>query len=389
MRSWCRSAIVSQRRRRGPAPQRDRTRTARKTTGPAQRSPPPNGLDTASTATGPSTGISAGSACSSRWPSSSSLVLAAVVVDAAAASQAPRSRVRRGPARRPVGPERVGRRPDRRARRPVQSRSSWTSTTPCAPATANWLWQSRNSATADTEPFSRAVINAKTTLAQAFNVRQILDDAVPETVAQRRDLLTRVVVAAAKADRELDAQPEAFEQAARSGHQRPHPAGCADPADGRPDRPPGPVAAGADRAAQPIRRCRTDFGGRQCRDGQAATEPSPSRTSPPRGHCVARPAGQQRGLVDAVRAAESSLGRRVRCWMRWTPPATDINRAVAALPAAIADIQNGINQADGQLQQGDTAHAGRTRARPATRRRPPSPMPRRTAPPTHSARSPA
>ncbi len=34
---------------------------------------------------------------------------------------------------------------------------------------------------AQTETFSRAVGNAKTTLAQAFNVRQILDDAVPET----------------------------------------------------------------------------------------------------------------------------------------------------------------------------------------------------------------
>jgi hypothetical protein len=54
--------------------------------------------------------------------------------------------------------------------------------------------------TAQTEPFSRAVTNARTTLAQAFNVRQILDDSVPETPQQRRDLLTRVVVAAAKAD---------------------------------------------------------------------------------------------------------------------------------------------------------------------------------------------
>ncbi|HEX2283756.1 MAG TPA: TPM domain-containing protein, partial [Mycobacterium sp.] len=65
---------------------------------------------------------------------------------------------------------------------------------------------------AQTEPFSRAVNNAKTTLAQAFNVRQILDDAVPETPQQRRDLLTRVVVAAAKADQELDAQTEAFDK---------------------------------------------------------------------------------------------------------------------------------------------------------------------------------
>ena len=64
----------------------------------------------------------------------------------------------------------------------------------------------------ETAPFSLAVANAKTALAQAFNVRQILDDAVPETPAQRRDLLTRVVIAAAKADRELDAQREAFAQ---------------------------------------------------------------------------------------------------------------------------------------------------------------------------------
>lgn len=63
-----------------------------------------------------------------------------------------------------------------------------------------------------TEPFTRAVDNAKQTLAQAFTVRHQLDDAIPETPAQRRDLLTRVIVSAAKADRELDAQTEAFEQ---------------------------------------------------------------------------------------------------------------------------------------------------------------------------------
>ena len=34
-----------------------------------------------------------------------------------------------------------------------------------------------------TGPFTRAVANAKTTLAQAFNVRQILDDAVPKTLS--------------------------------------------------------------------------------------------------------------------------------------------------------------------------------------------------------------
>ena len=57
-----------------------------------------------------------------------------------------------------------------------------------------------------TDPFTPGRRRAQATLSQAFNVRQILDDAVPETPQQRRELLTRVIVAAAKADRELDAQ---------------------------------------------------------------------------------------------------------------------------------------------------------------------------------------
>src|SRR5690242_11828625 len=48
-----------------------------------------------------------------------------------------------------------------------------------------------------TQPFTQAVTNAKAALSQAFPIRQQLDDALPETPAQRRDLLTRVVVSAA------------------------------------------------------------------------------------------------------------------------------------------------------------------------------------------------
>ena len=166
----------------------------------------------------------------------------------------------------------------------------------------------------DTAPFSKAVLDAKTTLAQAFNVRQILDDAVPETPAQRRDLLTRVLVAAAKADRELDSQREAFAQLRDLVINAPTPAGCDDPTDGRPDGAPGTIAAGAYRVAQPIRRYRTGFGGRQRRYGQAATdlrraehhqraEPArPSGRSPgrarrcrPRGGVVAGPGAHAAG----------------------------------------------------------------------------------------------
>ena len=63
-----------------------------------------------------------------------------------------------------------------------------------------------------TEPFTTAVNNAKTALSQAFEVRHQLDDGTARTPAQRRELLTRVIVSAALADRELESQTEAFEK---------------------------------------------------------------------------------------------------------------------------------------------------------------------------------
>ncbi len=63
-----------------------------------------------------------------------------------------------------------------------------------------------------TQPFTQAVNNAKAALSQAFTVRQQLDDNTPETPAQRRELLTRVIVSAARADGELESQTEAFEK---------------------------------------------------------------------------------------------------------------------------------------------------------------------------------
>ena len=208
---------------------------------------------------------------------------------------------------------------------------------------------------AQTDPFSRAVTNAKTTLAQAFNVRQILDDAVPESMAQRRDLLTRVVVAAAKADRELDAQTEAFDKlrdlvinapsrldtltqqmvdlTARLGPSAQALAALHNQFDAAALTS---VAENVETAKQ-----RLEFADQNITTARAL---------------VARPVGQQMGLVDAVRAAESSLGQARSLLDAVDTAGADINRAVAALPAAITDIKNGINQANGQLQQGPSTH---------------------------------
>jgi hypothetical protein len=208
----------------------------------------------------------------------------------------------------------------------------------------------------DTAPFSQAVAAAKTALTQAFNVRQILDDTIPETPAQRRDLLTRVIVAAARADDELEAQREAF------GKLR-------DLVINAPDRldtltqqmvdltariePAGQtltalhsqfsetalasVAGNVDTAKQ-----RLSFADQNITNGRAL---------------VAKPAGSQGGLVDAVRAAESALGQARTLLDSVDSASTDINRAVAALPEAIADIQNGINAAATQLARGNIPRA--------------------------------
>ncbi len=208
----------------------------------------------------------------------------------------------------------------------------------------------------DTAPFVQAVTGAKTALTQAFNVRQILDDTIPETPQQRRDLLTRVIVAAARADDELEAQREAF------GKLR-------DLIINAPDRldtltqqmvdltariePAGQtlamlhsqfsetalasVAGNVDTATQ-----RLAFADQNISQGRAL---------------VAKPAGSQGGLVDAIRAAESALGQARTLLDAVDSASTDINRAVAALPAAIADIQNGINAAAAQLARGKVARA--------------------------------
>ena len=209
--------------------------------------------------------------------------------------------------------------------------------------------------TTQTAPFSTAVSNAKTTLAQAFNVRQILDDAVPESPQQRRDLLTRVIVAAAKADRELDAQTDAFDK-------------LRDLVINAPTRLDGLTQQMVDLTArvgpseQALAALHNQFattalasvtdnvGVAKQRLGFADQNITNGR------QLVARPAGQQMGLVDAIRAAESSLGQARALLDAVDTAGTDINRAVATLPSAITDIQNGITQANNQLQQRNTPH---------------------------------
>ena len=212
-----------------------------------------------------------------------------------------------------------------------------------------------------TEPFSAAVASAKTTLTQAFNVRQILDDEVPETPLQRRDLLTRVIVAAAKADRTLDEQSDAFgklrdlvinaptrldaltqQMVALTARIEPARQTLASLRQQYAETALSSVAGNVDQASD-----RLSFADKNISTGRTL---------------ISKPAPDQLPLVDAVRAAEGSLGQAQTLLDAVDSAASDINRATDGLPAAIADIQNGIDAATAQLAQPRTPQADQLRA---------------------------
>lgn len=207
-----------------------------------------------------------------------------------------------------------------------------------------------------TEPFSAALANAKTALAQAFTVRQTLDDDVPETPLQQRQLLTQVVVSAARADRELDVQSQAFEQ-------------LRDLVINAPSRLDTmtqqmvDLTARIDPSRQTLDNLHTQFDASALASVETNVDTAKERLAfadsnitTARG-LVSRPATDQTALVDAVRSAESALDQARTLLDAVDSAASDINRALAGLPAAITDIQAGIDQANSLLAQAGTPQA--------------------------------
>jgi predicted nucleic acid-binding Zn-ribbon protein len=201
-----------------------------------------------------------------------------------------------------------------------------------------------------TQPFTRAVDNAKAALSQAFTVRQQLDDAIPETRAQRRELLTEVIVAAARADVGLESQREAFEE-------------MRDLVVNAPSRLDALTQQVVDLTAriapadQRMTELHNEFDAAAlasvatnvttAKDRLAFADQNLSRAR----DLAARPvSGEQSGLVDAVHAAESSLGQARSLLDAVDSAANDIRHAVATLPSLIADIQSGIEHASTALQ---------------------------------------
>ena len=62
-----------------------------------------------------------------------------------------------------------------------------------------------------TREFAAALASAKTAVSEAFSIRQKLDDAFPESAAEKRAMTLRLIELAGTADADLDAQADAFD----------------------------------------------------------------------------------------------------------------------------------------------------------------------------------
>jgi len=202
-----------------------------------------------------------------------------------------------------------------------------------------------------TQPFSQAVDNAKAALSQAFAVRQQLDDAIPETPAQRRELLTGVIVSAARADRELESQTEEFDKLRDLVINAPS----------RLDRLTQQYVELTTRvtpAQQRLAELHDEFDtaalvsvSGNVADARERLEFADRNIGSARELAAKPVSGQQTALVDAVRAAESALGQARALLDAVDSAANDIRKAVERLPSVMADIQSGIKLASEQLHK--------------------------------------
>jgi hypothetical protein len=208
---------------------------------------------------------------------------------------------------------------------------------------------------AQTAPFAAAVENARETLKQAFAVRQKLDDGIPDPLPERREMLTRVVVSAARANKELDAQTASFHQ-------------MRDLVFNAPERLDAltqqlvTVTARLEPSDQKLAQLRTEFDeaalasvARNVNAARERVEFADKAITRGRELSAKLVGGEVGDLVECVRGGESALQQANKMLDAVDSAASDIRRAVSTLPAAIEDIQRGISQAGEQLAKGGLA----------------------------------
>ncbi|MFF0458330.1 TPM domain-containing protein [Nocardia africana] len=202
-----------------------------------------------------------------------------------------------------------------------------------------------------TAPFAAALESAKQAMAHAFSIRQRLDDDIPESPDQRRDLLVELIATCGRADAELDdkvAEFDAMRNLLIDAPQRLD-ALTRDVVDLTVRLPRSEetlrrlLAAQPESVTAPVRdnvtmaRERIGFAENTIEQGRQA---------------AAEPVGRQGGVVAAIRGAEAAVTAARTLLDAVDTAETDITQARAGLPAAIDELGRDLETAQGLTEHG-------------------------------------
>lgn len=212
-----------------------------------------------------------------------------------------------------------------------------------------------------TAPFREAVDAARKALADAFGIRQRLDDAIPETPDERRRMLTDLLVHTARANAALDGQVAAFDKMRDLLISAPA------RLETLTQRMVG-VTARFPQAEQTLDGLRGEFSASAlapvapnldlAREQAAYAEEAIGEAR----RAVSGPGGNPTSVVRGIRAAERALDQAGTLLDAVDTAESDIRHAVAELPAVLADAQEGVDAARRLAESGDVrVEANRTR----------------------------
>ncbi|MEU2006842.1 TPM domain-containing protein [Rhodococcus sp. NPDC019627] len=202
-----------------------------------------------------------------------------------------------------------------------------------------------------TASFTTAFEKAQAALAAAFTVRQRLDDAIPETPQQQREMLIDISSSCGRADRELDERVQEFDGLRNLLINAPE----------RLDALTRDIVAASVRIPESTRTLealQTQFPAEtlasiaanvtMAQERLAFAEQAVSEAR----DTIALPPGKQGPAVSAIRRAEGALEQARTLLDAVDHAADNIRHAIAALPAAITDLENGVATAAQFTEQG-------------------------------------
>ncbi|MFH0411392.1 TPM domain-containing protein [Corynebacterium sp. L4756] len=200
-----------------------------------------------------------------------------------------------------------------------------------------------------TRSFTRAMNHSTTTLQKAFNIRQRLDDSIPESPEQRRAMLVEIISTCGQADDALDAQAAEFAEMRNLLVN----------ADSKLDeltQRTVDVRARLPHAEETLRELQAEFSEEMLQSiednaelASASLDEAEKDLSAAR-EIQARPAGEQGGLVTYIRDAEHALEVSDRNLTGVEHARGNIADAKASLPALIDEVEGEIQEA-GQIKQ--------------------------------------